>query len=179
MSKSAVSATQRQQALLQTRLVVSPHPVLTRRAHRVRRFDDQLAKTLARMGLVLLREQGLGLAAPQVGDLIRACIAIDPATWQAHTLINPHLAPRNGTRTLGVEGCLSLPGVWVRDLPRWDAVVVQYDDLHGKARVLTADGAFARVLQHEIDHLDGILITDRVPPSHRLSRPPQHDDLLA
>lgn len=158
--------TPRQRSLLSTGLVKVPHPILRQRAHQVRRFDDRLAKTLARMGLVLLREGGVGIAAPQVGDRVRAIIAIDPATNVVYTMVNPRLVPVGDERTTATEGCLSLPGQWVRDLPRHRRVRVDYQDQRGRWHRLDAADDLARVLQHEADHLDGILITDRAPATH-------------
>jgi peptide deformylase len=119
---------------------------------------------------------GVGLAAPQIGITQRiAVITIPPPTEeqpdgtflevgpeQNYVLINPEIVKAGGQELIGQEGCLSLPG-WYGDVPRQAWVTVDYTDLSGKQqRIRRATGLLARALQHEIDHLDGILFTERM-----------------
>jgi peptide deformylase len=119
---------------------------------------------------------GVGLAAPQVGVLYRiAVIWIPPETEtdkngvetvvapeQYYTLINPTIVKSGGSDMVGKEGCLSLPN-WYGDVPRPAWVTVDYQDAHGRShRIRRASGLLGRALQHEIDHLNGVLFTERI-----------------
>ena len=83
-----------------------------------------------------------------------------------HVMVNPIMVERSG-RQLGRDGCLSLPGLVVDDVPRAFSVVIDYQDLSGERHRLSADGYFAHVLQHEFDHLEGVLFFDHLPPVRR------------
>ncbi len=134
-------------------------PVLRATALPVERFDDALLAETERMTQLMHDALGVGLAATQVGVLHRVLV------YQAHTedpvtvLVNPELEP-------GAEGCLSLPGVHV-EVERPTAVRVRARDPHGEDIEVEAEGLEARVIQHEIDHLDGILVFDRIPRDAR------------
>jgi peptide deformylase len=105
---------------------------------------------------------GIGLAAPQIGLSIRlAVIEIDT---QKLVLINPILDTEGQERILFEEGCLSLPGQFLA-IERYETVTVKYQDKHGTDQTLTTSGLLAIAIQHEIDHLDGILIVDRYDES--------------
>ena len=101
---------------------------------------------------------GIGLAAPQIGVSLRlAVIEIDAKRF---VLINPTLSGHEKDRILFEEGCLSLPGRFLA-IERYETVTVDYTDEHGRPQTLTTSGLLAIAIQHEIDHLDGILIVDR------------------
>jgi peptide deformylase len=106
---------------------------------------------------------GVGLAAPQIGDLRRVIIARDPAAPRARslTLVNPVLTATEGPRVWFEEGCLSFPGLYVR-VRRPRRVTVTYQDPDGTPRQLADDTLVARIVQHEIDHLDGVLYIDHL-----------------
>ncbi len=117
---------------------------------------------------------GVGIAAPQIGDN-RRFIIVDCSNslrpCKHHDLLymaNPAIESRNGEK-LGREGCLSVPD-WVGMVPRAAEITVSFDDLRGMRQTITATGFEARVIQHEIDHLDGILFIDRVISSKGLVR---------
>lgn len=120
------------------------------------------ADLVAGMLTLLDEEEGLGLAAPQVGVAARVLLARDE-DGEPHVLANPLLLDMAG-RHADWEGCLSLPGLHAR-VARYEEVVVEAADALGSRRRLAADGIFARVIQHEMDHLDGILIFDRAEPA--------------
>ncbi len=103
-------------------------------------------------------EDGVGLAAPQVGSSKRVCVASDGE--RAHVLVNPRIRGRSVRMETDVEGCLSLPGLQA-DVPRHSRVIVEALTPAGEKIEIRAKGFFARVLQHEIDHLDGVLYVDR------------------
>lgn len=100
---------------------------------------------------------GAGIAAPQVGRTERVCIAM--INGRAVPLINPEIVRRSEEAETAEEGCLSLPDVWVQ-VPRSREIDLEYQDVKGKHRELTLSDFDARVVQHEVDHLDGILIVD-------------------
>lgn len=116
------------------------------------------------MWRLMTRDGGVGLAAPQVGDLRRLIVVKDPrrrGSANRLVLINPHLSDLSADVSLFEEGCLSFPGLYFR-LRRPSAVTVVWRDLAGRPKTLAADGLLARVIQHEIDHLDGVLFVDHL-----------------
>jgi peptide deformylase len=137
-------------------------PVLRTKAVAVDRFDDVLATEVQRMGRLMNDAIGIGLAATQLGVLHRVLVyAVEPDT-PATALVNPRLQWSSKESETIEEGCLSLPGVHI-DVERPVHVRVAAQDPTGAAIVVEASGLEARVIQHEMDHLDGVLILDRVP----------------
>lgn len=135
-----------------------PDAVLRTVCHPIDRFDTWLADVLAEMLALMRGSGGIGLAGPQVGISQRLFVAeIQERTL---CLINPVITARDGSDLL-TEGCLSLPGVQV-DVPRAWQIEVQGLDARGCRRAYCVEGLWARVVQHEIDHLDGVLICDKV-----------------
>jgi peptide deformylase len=136
-------------------------PVLRATALPVERFDGELEAEVARMGELMHDALGVGLAATQLGALHRVLVykayVDDPLT----ALVNPTLEWRSEERETAEEGCLSLPGVHI-EVERHAQVRVRAKDETGKELEIEAEGLEARVIQHEIDHLEGILILDRV-----------------
>ncbi len=141
-------------------------PVLRASALPVERFDEELAKETERMGELMHDALGVGLAATQVGILHRVLVyrayAEDPLT----VLVNPELEWASDELIAGEEGCLSLPGVHV-EVERAGAVRVRARNERGEPLLVEAEGLDARIIQHEMDHLDGILILDRIPRQAR------------
>jgi peptide deformylase len=136
-------------------------PVLRASALPVDRFDDALRAEIERMGELMHDALGIGLAANQLGVLHRVLVyrayPEDPLT----ALVNPELTWSSEEREIAEEGCLSLPGVHV-EVERPSRVRVQAQDGSGERTEIEAEGLVARVIQHEIDHLDGVLILDRI-----------------
>jgi peptide deformylase len=141
-----------------------PDPVLRRPASPVETFDDRLRDLVREMTTQMRRHNGIGLAAPQVG-VSRRVIVFDHDGRGGH-LVNPVLLTRSEAVELGAEGCLSLPGVFA-DLPRHVTVLATGADLDGAPLTIDASGLLARCMQHEVDHLDGVLFIDRLEPSER------------
>jgi peptide deformylase len=137
-------------------------PVLRTTALPVDRFDDALASEVERMGELMHDALGIGLAATQLGVLHRVLVyraySDDPLT----ALVNPAIEWLGEELEALEEGCLSLPGVHV-EVQRPAQIRVRARDIEGNELLVEAEGLEARVIQHEIDHLDGILILDRVP----------------
>ncbi|HEX3909441.1 MAG TPA: peptide deformylase [Solirubrobacteraceae bacterium] len=136
-------------------------PVLRAKAVPVERFDETLAREVQRMGALMHDALGVGLAATQLGVLHRVLVyrayAEDPLT----VLVNPVIEWSSEERESAEEGCLSLPGVHV-EVERAARVRVKAKDEHGAELEIEAEGLPARVIQHEVDHLDGKLILDRI-----------------
>jgi peptide deformylase len=136
-------------------------PVLRAKALPIARFDEALRREVERMGELMHDALGVGLAATQLGVLHRVLVyrayPEDPLT----ALVNPVIEWRSEELETAEEGCLSLPGVHV-EVERAARVRVRAQDPQGDALEIEADGLTARVIQHEVDHLDGVLILDRI-----------------
>jgi peptide deformylase len=150
-------------------IVHHPDPVLRRKAAAVRRFDADLRRLADRM-LELMREApGVGLAAPQVGQSIRLFVANPTGQPEDDgVFVNPVLSQPFGELDDYEEGCLSLPGVR-GTIRRPKGITISAQDLEGKPFTLTSDQLAARVWQHETDHLDGVLILDRMSRIDKLA----------
>jgi peptide deformylase len=141
-------------------------PILKSRATPVDRFDDALRRQVSRMGAIMNDALGVGLAAPQVGLSQRLLVYRVGHEAPLIAVINPEIEwSSEGEETLE-EGCLSIPNVHV-DVDRPVHVRVRAQDEEGEPRLIEASGLEARVLQHEIDHLDGVLMLDRAPRDQR------------
>jgi peptide deformylase len=141
-------------------------PVLRASAVPVERFDATLQAEVERMGELMHAALGVGLAATQLGVLHRVLVyRVDPEE-PISALVNPVLEWTSEEQEAAEEGCLSLPGVHV-EVERPARVKVRARDAEGRELEIEAEGLGARVIQHEIDHLDGILILDRIPRQAR------------
>jgi peptide deformylase len=145
-----------------------PDPALRNRATPVSEVDDEVQELAGRMVDIMERAHGVGLAAPQIGVLRRILVYRARDEDQAHVLINPELVERSDETEVGTEGCLSLLGGELQvAVPRHLRVKVAARDEKGDEVELDAEGFEARVIQHEIDHLDGVLILDRTTREQR------------
>lgn len=144
-----------------------PDPILREKARRIKNFDAGLRKLAADMLETMHATNGVGLAAPQIGQSIRLLVAeLEPDEKEGQRgfkvmLCNPEIVKASDEMASDYEGCLSIPG-WAAEVPRHVSVVVKGQSIEGKEVRIKAEDYFARVLQHEIDHLNGILFTDRV-----------------
>jgi peptide deformylase len=141
-------------------------PVLRASALPVQRFDEELAVEVARMGALMDDALGVGLAATQLGVLHRLLVYRADAEQPLTALANPVLEWVSEETEVAAEGCLSIPGVHL-DVERPVRVRVSAQDPAGAPLTIEAEGLEARVIQHEIDHLDGVLILDRVSRAQR------------
>ena len=139
-------------------------PVLRQVATPVREITAEIKRIIADMTETMWHQVGIGLAAPQVGLPYRILV-MDDGKGGAQTLINPEIESRSGT-VREEEGCLSLPGVF-GVVERSKTITVRAMDADGKPVSLEATGLKARIVQHELDHLDGVLFIDRLPPVTR------------
>ena len=135
-------------------------PVLRRRAAPVAEITPEIRRMVEDMTETMFDEVGIGLAAPQVGISLRLMVVGDEKGRGARALVNPVIAEQGGEVT-AEEGCLSLPGIFA-DVTRAEWVRLDAHDLDGKPVSIKARGLTARVFQHEMDHLDGVLFIDRL-----------------
>ncbi len=141
-------------------------PVLKSRATEVDRFDDSLRGQVSRMAAIMSDSLGVGLAAPQLGISQRVLVYRVGPDAPVIALVNPQLEWSSGEEETLEEGCLSIPGVAV-DVERPVHVRVRALQEGGDERLVEASGLEARVIQHELDHLDGVLILDRTSRDQR------------
>lgn len=132
-------------------------PILRNKSREVTEITDRIKVLLDDMVETMYEAEGVGLAAPQVG-ILRRVIVIDIGEGPMK-IINPVIFEEDG-EVVGLEGCLSIPGI-SGDVARPEKIKVEYLDIDGNEQVIEAEGPLARVFCHEIDHLDGILYTDR------------------
>lgn len=132
-------------------------PVLKTVCTPVEKIDKRLRRLLDNMAETMYAGDGVGIAAPQIGETIRACV-VDVDKKTRYDLINPVITLREGTAVAN-EGCLSCPELF-GDVERAEKIRVEYTNRFGKKKTLDADGLLARCIQHEIDHLDGKLFID-------------------
>lgn len=139
-------------------------PVLKSRAAPVKNFDESLTRLAGEMLATMREHEGVGLAANQVGRLKRILVA--GVEDEEYVLVNPVIERAAPETAKDTEGCLSIPGIHV-EVERPVSVTVSGQDTTGAPLHLDASGLLARVLQHEIDHLDGVLILDRTDRESR------------
>jgi len=135
-------------------------PILRRKAAPIQSITPEIKELIADMVETTYDQVGIGLAAPQVGIPLRLIVVNDDTGGGARPLINPAIAARRGS-VVAEEGCLSIPGIFA-PVERAEWVEVKALDGRGAPVALEAHGLLARVIQHEIDHLDGILFIDRL-----------------
>jgi peptide deformylase len=140
-------------------------PILRRRAKPVEAVTPAIRNVIADMIDTMYDEVGLGLAAPQIGVPLRLMVVGDEESREARALINPVITEQGGEIT-AEEGCLSLPGVFA-PVTRAEWVRLEAQDPEGRPVAISARGLRARVFQHEMDHLDGVLILDRTTREQR------------
>jgi peptide deformylase len=151
------------------KIVTLPDPVLRRKAHPVKKFDKDLGTLIDDMVETMREAPGVGLAAPQIGLSERLLVIeyyereedeeIEDAPMKVWAVINPEIVKASEEMVMGVEGCLSIPGL-LGEVERHAEVHVKCLNKHGKPMKIKAKGWLARIFQHEIDHLNGVLFTD-------------------
>ena len=135
------------------------------KANEVSEFDDDLRRLVERMERLMHDAQGVGLAATQLG-VLRRLFLFQPDEETVHAVVNPRIVDRSSETDVAEEGCLSLQGVRV-PVERALTVTLEGKDPDGNDVRFELDGMGARVVQHEYDHLDGVLIIDRTDDEHR------------
>lgn len=133
-------------------------PILRKKSRKVAEINERIKEVVNDMIETMYEADGVGLAAPQIG-ILRRIIVMDVGKGPI-VLINPVILKTAGSQ-IGLEGCLSLPGV-NEEVERPNYVQVKYFDLKGRAKVIEGEELLARAICHEIDHLEGVLFTDKV-----------------
>ena len=165
-------------------IVTLPDPVLKRKAHPVTKFDKDLKTLLEDMVETMREAPGVGLAAPQIGLSDRIIVVeyyereedeeIEDAPKKVWAVINPEIVQASEEMLIGAEGCLSIPGL-VGEVERHAEVQVKGLNRHVKPVKIKAKGWLARIFQHEIDHLNGVLFTERATRVWRPSQEVEQD----
>jgi len=157
------------------KVLTLPDARLRQQSKAVEHFDTALSSLVAEMEISMEQGPGgVGIAAPQLGEMLRivtvdCSLGLHPCKNHGRLLmVNPEIIYQSG-KALGREGCLSVPE-WVATVSRSKKVTVRYQDIHGQCHEVSATGFEARVIQHELDHLDGVLFIDRVLSLHDLVR---------
>lgn len=151
-------------------IVTFPDPFLRLKSKPVKKFDKELQTLIDDMFETMYNEPGVGLAAPQIGESIRLVVidyteetedeeAPKPKP-KRYILVNPEIFEKSDEMVEGIEGCLSVPGL-IGKVDRHEKITVKALTRHGKPQKVMAEGWMARIIQHEMDHLDGILYIDR------------------
>lgn len=154
-------------------IVALGNAVLRNKARKVSRFDASL-RTLVQDMIETMRDApGVGLAAPQIGVPLQVAV-VEHEPEQIHVLVNPEIVKSEGEHILD-EGCLSVPGYWGK-VRRFEKVTVKAKDANGKEiRITAAEGLLGQALQHEIDHLNGMVYVDRLDSLDELQRTPRRE----
>ena len=162
-------------------IVTVPDPVLRRKAHKVTDFGKEFQETVENMLETLRDAPGVGLAAPQVGLSDRLILVEygddddETVPRKLYIVTNPEIVSASEEKVEGLEGCLSVPGL-VGMVERYQSIVVKGLNRHGKPTRIKASDWMARIFQHEIDHLDGIVFTDL---TEKIWEPGPEDEVVA
>jgi peptide deformylase len=150
------------------RITRYPAAVLGKRAEPVERVNDNIRRFVRKMTEIMLKNKGVGLAAPQVGVSLRLfIISLDGTAENVRVYVNPTVTPIGELDTID-EGCLSVPGVFTK-IPRYKRCEVTATDLDGNELTEQAEGLYSRALQHEYDHIEGITIVNRMGQVARIA----------
>ena len=161
------------------RIVVNGHPALRQISTPIEAIDDDVRALAANLVRSLLESEvpGVGLAAPQVGESIRMIVVeypeddtVEDSPKKSYTVINPEITWRSEETSEGSEGCLSIPG-YVGTVERNESIKVKGLSVYGRPIKISASGWLARIFQHEIDHLKGILFYDHIDPKNPFAHP--------
>jgi peptide deformylase len=164
---------------LEFSLTLYPDPLLRQQALPVTAFDEELRAIVAAMYERMEKSKGVGLAAPQVG-LKSRILVLNPTGERKDelVLINPEIVARGGPDTLFDEGCLSFPGIYA-EIRRPERCTVRARDVEGRPIEAEYSGFQSRIIQHEYDHLEGVLLVDRMSPADKLRNRTALEELVA
>ena len=144
------------------KIVTIPNPILNKKTELVKVFDVALRKLVMEMIESCRKANGIGLAAPQINKSIRLCVInLEHMGIPPFALVNPKITKKSWKKVEMEEGCLSIPGVFGM-VKRPAKITVQAQNLDGEKNSFEADGWLSRVIQHEVDHLDGVLFTSKI-----------------
>jgi peptide deformylase len=151
-----------------------PDPILRKKCEEVKEITPEIRKLIEEMVLIMGKDKGVGLAAPQVG--ISKKIIVFETGEGVTALINPKILKRGKKQFKDQEGCLSFPGIWIK-IKRPERIEVEALDITGRKIGLAASMMASRVLQHEIDHLNGVLFIDKISLIDKMKIKKQLDEL--
>jgi peptide deformylase len=174
-----VSNDTRMSESLELDLTLYPAPVLRQVAEPIERFDGDLERLVEAMFARMIASQGVGLAAPQVG-LKRRLLVLSHSGQREDgiVLVNPTIVSRTGAMTIFDEGCLSFPGIYA-EIRRPERCAVRAFDAEGRPLEREFEGFESRIVQHEYDHLEGVLLVDRMSPADKLRNKSALEELVA
>ncbi len=163
-------------------------PILRRKSRPVTQIDGELQTLIDNMIETMREAKGVGLAAPQVGHPIRMAVIESPpeqdddgneieGTQQLFVIINPEITWKSAKMTRGIEGCLSIPG-WVGEVERHEAIRVKGLDRRGRKINYRLSNYLARIFQHEVDHLEGVLYIDRLTAPNRFWTEEEYEEMV-
>lgn len=185
-SASSVQILERYMPILE--IITPENPVLRQRAKPIKKITPEHQQLIDSMIETMREANGAGLAAPQIGQSIQLAVIETPPEYDdedneipdsrdLYVIINPEIKMATRKKVLGVEGCLSIPG-YVGEVARHQSIIVDALDRHGKKQTLRLKGWDARIFQHEIDHLHGVLYTERLTAPEHLWTEEQYEELL-
>ncbi|HAA84904.1 MAG TPA: peptide deformylase [Kosmotogaceae bacterium] len=157
------------------RIIYVGNPLLRKRSQEITSFDDNLKEFVEELTEMMYTEDGVGLAAPQVGALKRVIVFDDGSGSKA--MINPIIVSSSSDTVVMEEGCLSVPGIYA-DISRPASVKIRYQDADGKVIEEVLEGYAARIVQHETDHLDGRLFIDYLSNAKKIALRPQLVEIM-
>jgi peptide deformylase len=144
------------------KIVKIPDSILNKKTSVIKKIDAEVVKLVDEMITACRNVNGIGLAAPQIGKSLRVCIInLEHMGLPPFALINPKIIKKSVKKVVMEEGCLSIPGIFGM-VSRPEKVTIEALNLEGEKHKFQADGMLSRVIQHEVDHLDGILFTSKM-----------------
>lgn len=144
------------------KIVTAPNPILTKKTALIKKIDQGVLDLVRDMLQTVKKADGVGLAAPQIGKSLRICVInLEHLGVPPFALINPKIAKKSWKKIEMEEGCLSVPGLFGL-VKRPQKIRIKAQNLDGQWLEMDADGFLARVIQHEVDHLDGVLFTTKI-----------------
>ncbi len=146
-------------------IITHPHKILKEKTKPVEKIDREIKNLIQEMKKIMIKNKGVGLAANQIGKGLSIFIAYDNKKF--YSFINPKIVKLIGKEIIVEEGCLSIPNVW-GEIKRYPEVIVEYQNLWGKKKKLKAKGFLAQIIQHEMDHLNGILFIDKALNTYKI-----------
>jgi len=147
-------------------IILHPSKILRKKTEKVKKIDVKIKKLAEEMIKIMMKNGGVGLAANQIGKNLSLFVAYDNKKF--YVFINPEIEKFYGKEKIMEEGCLSIPKIW-GEIKRYEGVILNYQNLFGKKKKLKAKGFLAQIIQHEIDHLNGILFIDKAINIHKLN----------
>ena len=148
--------------MLKKKIIIEPHPILRKKSQKLEKVDDELRKLMDEMLETMYEAPGIGLAAVQIG-ILKQIIVIDVSKDNQKKnplfLVNPKITFKSVSKSVYEEGCLSLPGHFA-EIERPSECHVDFIDYNGKENTLKAEGILSTCIQHEVDHLNGVLFID-------------------